>query len=152
MSKSSLLTSTELILLHLLKAEEHEESKNLIGHLTQDGIALWSHCSQSTISRRLPNLKDKGLISSARDHMGGYARTMRYYYLTEEGKATAENLKTKIDNLEVEEYEGKEYLGKSTVEKLTKKWDEDGLISQDSLDTVYPYILDDSSVHRDKVI
>ena len=84
------LTASERILLHV---GEHWRASEAIPELTQKGIASGAGVRRSHVPRNLKRLISEGYIEAVEGRIGGRARRVTYYKVTEAGLRRARELK-----------------------------------------------------------
>jgi ATP/maltotriose-dependent transcriptional regulator MalT/DNA-binding MarR family transcriptional regulator len=117
------LTVQEKILIHLLEHTKYEDRFELPYSLTQDGIAEVVGVRRSYVSSANRELIEKGLLAEKLSHVKGEARRRKTYYLSPEGKAEAEKLRSQVKKMKVvlRDGKGKRKVTLDDIERLTKK-------------------------------
>jgi DNA-binding MarR family transcriptional regulator len=92
------LTASERIILHVA---EHWRVADAIPELTQKGIASGSGVQRSHVPRNLKRLISDGYIEAAEGRIGGRARRVNYYRITEAGLRQARELRENLRKAKV---------------------------------------------------
>ncbi len=87
------LTASERIILHV---SEHWRAAGAIPELTQKGIASGAGVRRSHVPRNLKRLISEGYIEAVEGRIGGRARRVNYYKVTEAGLRRTKELKESI--------------------------------------------------------
>lgn len=87
------LTASERIILHI---GEHWRVTDAILELTQKGIASGAGVQRSHVPRNLKKLISEGYIEAAEGRIGGRARRVNYYRITEAGLRQARELRDSL--------------------------------------------------------
>lgn len=92
------LTASERIILHVA---EHWRVTDAIPELTQKGIASGANVQRSHVPRNLKRLISEGHIEAAEGRIGGRARRVNYYRITESGLRQARELRESLRKVKV---------------------------------------------------
>jgi len=92
------LTASERIILHI---SEHWRAADAIPELTQKGIAAGAAVQRSHVPRNLKRLISEGYIEVAEGRIGGRARRVNYYKITEAGLRQARELRENLRKIKI---------------------------------------------------
>lgn len=79
------LTATDRVLIHLKDYMHHADDREYPLAMTQRGISEIAGLRLTHVPRTLKGLEERGLVSSAKDHVVGEKRRYKVYFLTETG-------------------------------------------------------------------
>lgn len=90
------LSSNERLLLHLMEMDRFRDDAEVPLAASQEGIAQRLQVQVHNVSRALSSLESEGLVSDRLAHIRGAPKRRRAYFLTENGRATAQSIKSDV--------------------------------------------------------
>ena len=119
------LSTEQKVLLHISRFTGKESRWEAPYEVSQAGISASLHIPQSTASRALKSLKEKGLIYDRVMYVKGEKRKKSAYFPTEEGKNEAENLLKSLKDMPVDvDMDGEQRV--MSISELERLYSENG--------------------------
>ncbi|OPY31757.1 MAG: transcriptional regulator MalT [Methanomassiliicoccales archaeon PtaU1.Bin124] len=101
-SRKSLLTARERLLLHLLPLHRYSQDADAPRNVTQDGISGAIDVGRNNVAKILAELENEKVVEVSTRHVKGLPSVRRVYFLTPKGFEVAKDFKEHVDTLKVE--------------------------------------------------
>jgi ATP/maltotriose-dependent transcriptional regulator MalT/DNA-binding MarR family transcriptional regulator len=115
------LTIEDAVMLHLLDLTKFQDEFEVPLELTQPGIADAVGIRRSHVANVVKNLKEKGNVDDRTAHVKNQPRKRKIYFLTDNGKDYALQLRNKLEQKTVQIKNQKGKLEKVKMSEINKK-------------------------------